>query len=115
MWSPTQISRRLGEDYPDDPELHVSHETICECLYLQARGAVRTEVTLALGQGGTRRVHRSRANVTRGTILDMVNVGEWPVEVAERAVPGFWEGGRATWKAAHSEWSYRLEVRLTRV
>jgi transposase, IS30 family len=41
-WSPKQISRRLCDDHPDDPELWVSHETIYECLYLQARGQLRT-------------------------------------------------------------------------
>jgi transposase, IS30 family len=51
-WSPKQISCRLREDYPDDPQLRVSHETIDECLYLHARGQRRTELTLALRQEG---------------------------------------------------------------
>jgi transposase, IS30 family len=44
-WSPKQISERLREDHPDDPEMHVSHETIYDCLYLQARGELRTQLT----------------------------------------------------------------------
>ncbi|WP_199730343.1 helix-turn-helix domain-containing protein, partial [Amycolatopsis panacis] len=73
QWSPKQIGQRLCEDYPDDPEMRVSHETIYECLYLQARGELRTQLTIALRQGRTRRVNRSRATSTRGKILDMVN------------------------------------------
>src|SRR5215469_4862344 len=64
-WSPKQISNRLREDYPDDPDMSVSHETIYECLYLQARGELRTQLRIALRQGGTRRVNRSRASSTR--------------------------------------------------
>ncbi len=91
-WSPTQISQRLRQDFPTDDTMRVSHETIYQCLYLQARGELRTQLTLALRQGRTRRVNRSRAAVTRGTIPNMVNISERPVEVADRAVPGFWEG-----------------------
>ena len=43
-WSPKQIAERLERDHPDDPELRVSHETIYECLYLQARGELRTQL-----------------------------------------------------------------------
>ena len=91
-WSPKQISERLREDHPDDPEMHVSHETIYECLYLQARGELRTELKLALRRGRTRRVSWSRTSATRGKIRDMVNISERPKEAEDRAVPGFWEG-----------------------
>ena len=92
QWSPKQVSERLREDHPDDPEMRVSHETIYECLYLQARGELRTQLKIALRQGRTRRVDRSRATSTRGKILGMVNISERPKEADDRAVPGFWEG-----------------------
>ncbi len=91
-WSPKQVSKRLRQDFPADDTMRVSHETIYECLYLPARGALRTQLTLALRQGHTRRVSRSRATVARGTIPEMINISERPVEAADRAVPGFWEG-----------------------
>src|SRR3712207_3468755 len=81
----------------------VSHETIYECLYLQARGELRTQLTLALRQGRTRRVSRSRAAVARGTIPDMINISERPVEAADRAVPGFWEGDLIIGKGGKSQ------------
>lgn len=112
-WSPKQISRRLREDYPDDPEMHVSHETIYECLYLQARGQLRTELTLALRQGRTRRVNRSRASVTRGKIQNMVNISERPKEAEDRAVPGFWEGDLIIGKGNKSQIATLVE-RATR-
>jgi IS30 family transposase len=91
-WSPTQISQRLRQDFPIDDTMRVSHETIYQCLYLQARGELRTQLKLALRQGRTRRVNRSRPAVARGTIPNMVNISERPAKAADRAVPGFWEG-----------------------
>jgi transposase, IS30 family len=68
-WSPEQISARLDEEYPDEPEMRVSPETIYQTLYLQARGELRTELKLALRQGRARRVPRSRATVSRERFL----------------------------------------------
>ena len=102
-WSPKQISKRLREDYPDDDTMRVSHETIYESLYLQARGELRTQLTIALRQGRTRRVSRSRTTVARGKIRDMINISERPVEAEDRAVPGFWEGDLIIGKGGKSQ------------
>ncbi len=74
-----------------------------ETLYLQARGELRTQLKLALRQGRTRRVSRSRATVARGKIRDMVNISERPVEAEDRAVPGFWEGDLIIGKGGKSQ------------
>ncbi|MGH3977911.1 MAG: IS30 family transposase [Pseudonocardiaceae bacterium] len=113
-WSPEQISKRLTEDHPDDPQMRASHETIYECLYLQARGALRTELKIALRQGRTRRIARSRATSTRGKIKDMVNISERPAEAADRAVPGFWEGDLIIGKGNKSQIATLVE-RTTRI
>ena len=112
-WSPKQISERIREDHPDEPEMRVSHETIYECLYLQARGELRTQLTLALRQGRTRRVDRSRATSTRGKIQDMVTISERPKEADDRAVPGFWEGDLIIGKGGKSQIATLVE-RTTR-
>ena len=44
-WSPQQISGWLVEEFPDDPEMRVSHETIYLSLFVQSRGALRKELT----------------------------------------------------------------------
>jgi transposase, IS30 family len=112
-WSPHQISKRLRVDYPADEDMRVSGETIYECLYLQARGALRTELKLALRTGRTRRVDRSRTAVSRGKITGMINISERPKEVADRAVPGFWEGDLIIGKGSKSQIATLVE-RTTR-
>jgi transposase, IS30 family len=102
-WSPQQISKRLRQDFPGDDTMRVSAETIYQSLYLQARGELRTQLKIALRQGRTRRVNRSRTTVARGTIPDMVNISERPVEAEDRAVPGFWEGDLIIGKGGKSQ------------
>ena len=112
-WSPKQISRRLRVDHPDDEAMRICHETVYECLYLQARGELRTQLKLALRKGRTRRVNRSRPTVARGVIPDMVNISERPAEAGDRAVPGFWEGDLIIGKGGRSQIATLVE-RTTR-
>ena len=102
-WSPEQISKRLEVEYPDDPEMRVSHETIYESLYLQARGELRTELKLALRTGRARRVPRDRVQVAKGQITGMVNISERPPEASDRAIPGNLEGDLIIGKGGKSQ------------
>jgi transposase, IS30 family len=102
-WSPEQISSRLQMDFPDDPEMRVSDETIYESLYLQARGELRTELKLALRSGRARREPRSRAASSKGQITGMVNISERPPEAADRAIPGNLEGDLIIGKGSKSQ------------
>jgi transposase, IS30 family len=90
-WSPVQICRRLRIEFPGDPMMRVSHETICQALYVQGRGELRRELARCLRTGRARRRPRGRGDNT-GRIRDMVMISERPAEAADRAVPGHWEG-----------------------
>ena len=90
--SPEQISHRLRLEFPDQPEMWVSHETIYQSLYVQGRGALRRELATCLRTGRALRKPRARAGARRERIKDMVNISERPAEAVERAVPGHWEG-----------------------
>lgn len=92
-WSPEEISHRLVKDYPDDESMRVSHETIYQALYFQARGGLKREVAEALRSGRTRRKpQRSPDQRTQRFVDPMIMISERPAEVDDRAVPGHWEG-----------------------
>jgi IS30 family transposase len=92
-WSPEQIAHRLRLDFPDDTTMRISHEAIYQALYVQGRGALRRELTACLRTGRALRVPRAR---TRGRgksfVAPEIMISERPAEVADRAVPGHWEG-----------------------
>ena len=92
-WSPQQIAGWLKLTYPDDPEMHVSHESIYRTLFVQSQGALRKELTAYLRTGRViRRIHGVRLPDGRGSRPGIVNISERPAEAADRAVPGHWEG-----------------------
>lgn len=94
QWSPAQISGWLREEHAGDSTMQVSHETIYQSLFVQARGALKKELVSHLR---TRRKMRrargaSHAGEGRGRIIDAISIHERPPEVEDRAVPGHWEG-----------------------
>jgi transposase, IS30 family len=94
-WSPQQISAWLASQYPDHPEMQVSHETIYQSLFVQSRGALRKELHTCLRTGRAMRRPKTYVKGNRigaGKIKDMVMISERPAEVKDRAVPGHWEG-----------------------
>ena len=96
--SPVQIMQRLRMDFPDTPEMQVSHETIYRSIYVQGKGELRNELAACLRSGRAGRVPRERSRRRAaapggpGKIPGMVMISERPAEAADRAVPGHWEG-----------------------
>ena len=94
-WSPEQISVMLKAEFPAQPEMWVSHETIYQAIYVQGRGALRRELAACLRTGrALRKPRRQAAGRTHraNKIPDMVMICERPAQAAGRAVPGHWEG-----------------------
>ena len=93
-WSPRQIAKRLKSDFPDDPSMQISHESIYRTLFIQARGALKKDLLTHLRRAGLiRRGRKPAGEVTRkGRIVDAISIRERPAEAQDRAVPGHWEG-----------------------
>ena len=91
LWSPQQIAGRLADEFGDDETMRISHETIYKSLYLQGRGELRRELARCLRTGREARKPQGRTE-RRGKIPDMAMISARPAEVADRAVPGHWEG-----------------------
>ncbi|MEU9764086.1 IS30 family transposase [Streptomyces sp. NPDC047987] len=91
-WSPEQISRLLPTAFPDQPERHLSTETIYQAVYLPHRGGLDRPI----GELRTRRRHRHKRRrpdqrVTRFRATGLT-ISQRPPEAAGRLVPGHWEG-----------------------
>lgn len=92
QWSPEEIAKRLPRAYPDDMTMRISHESIYTYLYCLPKGALRKELIACLRQERKLRQHRKNSHAKRGSITNAISIHERPAEVADRTVPGHWEG-----------------------
>ncbi len=93
-WSPQEISKRLKIEYAWDMDMQISHEAIYQYIYVLPRGELKQLLIKGLRQERKHRRPQKRGDTaeTRGKIANMLSIEERPAEVAERSVPGHWEG-----------------------
>ncbi|GAB3016118.1 IS30 family transposase [Nocardioides flavus (ex Wang et al. 2016)] len=92
-WSPGLIAAMLRNQQPHTKMARVSHETIYRALYVQTRGSLRKDLAAQL-------LTKRKARKPRGTedgrgkslYREAFTISDRPAEVADRAVPGHWEG-----------------------
>jgi IS30 family transposase len=76
--------------------MRLSAEAIYQYIYVLPRGELKATLIKGLRQEHKyRRAHKSTAGKEaemRGKIADMLSIEERPIDVADRTVPGHWEG-----------------------
>ena len=112
--SPEQIALRLRVDFPDEPEMWVSHEAIYQALYVQGRGALRRELHQCLRTKRAIRRSQHQPGTRQGRIPDMINISQRPATVDDRAIPGHWEGDLIMGSTASNSAIGTLVERTTR-
>lgn len=91
-WSPEQIAKRLILLYPNDMSMRISHETIYSYIYILPRGKLRRNLILSLRRTHKHRRKKDIIRTKHRTIQDYISIEERPQEIADRIVPGHWEG-----------------------
>lgn len=93
-WSPEQVSKRIEEDFPDDEEMRISHETIYRSLYVQGYGTLRHELGVEYALRTKRRGRKpaSKLPAKNRPWLKDAHISKRPPEAGDRSIPGHWEG-----------------------
>lgn len=92
FWSPEEIVARMKMEYPHDITMRIAPETIYQYIYVLPRGELKRTLIATLRQEHSYRHKRRYQHGNRGKIVDMLSIDERPAEVADRTVPGHWEG-----------------------
>lgn len=92
LWSPEQIAKRLKILYPENMDMQISHESIYSYLYVLPRGALRKELVKCLRYHHINRRIQGKSRQKPCPIQDYISIEERPAEVADRIIPGHWEG-----------------------
>lgn len=91
-WTPEQIAKRLKILYPDDMTMHISHESIYSYLYVHPRTFLKKVIIMHLRKSRDKRQARHPRQKPRGAIQNFLCIEQRPAEIADRLVPGHWEG-----------------------
>ena len=93
-WSPEEVCTRIKIEYSWDISMQISHEAIYQYIYVLPRGELKQTLVKALRQEHKyRRTQKGgKTEEKRGKIANMLSIEERPAEVADRTVPGHWEG-----------------------
>ena len=92
-WSPGLIAAMLRHEQPHSKMDRVSHETIYRALYVQTRGSLRKDLAAQLlTKRRARKPHGKIDGRGKSLYREAFTISQRPAEVADRAVPGHWEG-----------------------
>src|SRR5437899_1391992 len=98
--SPEQVAGTLAR--MNEP-VRLCHETIYQAIYMIPKGELRTDTIALLRFGHSKRRPRTRGCDRRGQIPNMTSIDQRPADIAERLVPGHWEGDHIKGKGNRSQ------------
>ena len=93
-WSPEQMSAMLKNTYPDEPDMHVTPETIYAHIYAQPRGELKKLMVQSLRRHKSKRGPRGSKNSHYGSVKVASEqlIANRPDEINSRKIAGHWEG-----------------------
>jgi len=91
-WSPEQISNRLHLDYPENPSMRISHETIYRFIYKLSDALEKERLIQCLRQRKKKRYSMKRKKGKRTNIPNLISIWQRPKETESREELGHWEG-----------------------
>lgn len=110
--SPELISGRLKLDYPDNPIMQISHESIYKYIYEEARGLKRNWLIKQLTWSRPKRSALPKRKIYMGHIKDRTTIDSRPKHIEERKEIGHWEGDLVIGKDQKSAIGTLVERRL---
>ena len=110
--SPELISGRLKLDYPDNPFMQISHESIYKYIYHEAKGLKRSWLIKQLTWSRPKRSALPRRKIYMGFIKDRTSIDSRPEHIEDRQEIGHWEGDLVIGKDQKSAIGTLVERRL---
>jgi IS30 family transposase len=92
QWTPEQISGRLKEEFPNDPIMSISHESIYRYIYLKPQARLNKKLIELLVRKKTRRRKPKKKRRNGSKIINQVSIDNRPKHIDLRIEPGHWEG-----------------------
>jgi len=90
--SPELIAGRLKLEFPENPLMQISHESIYKYIYDEAKGAKRKWLIKQLTRNKPKRSGLPKRKIYMGTIPDRTTIDKRPDYVEQREEIGHWEG-----------------------
>ena len=92
QWAPEQIAGKLKLDFPNDPIMSISHESIYRYIYTQPQARLNKKLINLLVRKKTRRRPPKKKRGTGSKIINQVSIDNRPKHIELRQEIGHWEG-----------------------
>lgn len=91
-WSPEQISGRIKLDYPNDPIMTISHESIYQHIYAHRQASLNKKLIALLPYHKSIRRRTNAYSKRKTRIKNQISIEQRPLHIENREEVGHWEG-----------------------